>query len=246
MSGDGFLDFLTEESLPLIGICVTILGIVLASVFVVRRELPVPNYTDVANIIVAYVALTSLYLAWRELIRKTRPSVTLDFAYDYPEEAGVKERMSLKLTNSGENVVIPVNVWYGYVKRSGDEYYFNNTDMSKFQEDGLQSGETAEVEVGDNVAMIQVTNLNFRDWKGEGVSISDFSIGDTQNRSHIVESGGDLQVKIQKMFHAVMESDIQLGIKYSEEELRTSEVNDILAQADWIDEDQISESAFGS
>lgn len=141
MRKNGFLDFLVEESRSLIGIAVLVLGIATFSVGVFSWALPVPTYADVANLIVAYVAVTSLYLAWRELIRKTRPSVTLDFAYEYPDSDDVQERMKLKLTNSGTNVITPTNVWYGYVKRISDEYSFNNTDMSIFQEDGLEPGE---------------------------------------------------------------------------------------------------------
>lgn len=233
MRNSGFLDFLAEEGRSLFAIALFVIGIAILSVGVFRRGLPAPSYADVANLILAYVAVTSLYLAWRELIRKTRPSVTLDFSYEYPEEDDVQERMTLKLTNSGTNVVTPTNVWYGYVKRIGDEYAFNNTDMSIFQEDGLESGGTAEIEIGDDVAMLQVTNLNILDWRGEGVSISQFPVGATQNRSHVVASGGDLQVKVQKLFDAVMESDTQLGIRYSEEDLRTTDIDDILAEADW-------------
>lgn len=233
MRNTGFLDFLLEEARSLAGIAIVVLGIAFLSVWVFRESLPVPTYADVANLIVAYVALTSLYLAWRELIRKTRPSVTLDFTYEYPDENDVQERMTLKLTNSGTNVVTPTNVWYGYAKRFGDEYSFNNTEMSIFQEDGLEPGETAEIQIGDNVAMLRVTNLNILDWRGEGVSIGQFPIGDTQNRSHVVDAEGDLQIKVQRMFDAVMESDTQLAIRYSENDLRNSSVEDILADADW-------------
>lgn len=233
MRNDGFWDFLNEECRSLAGIGVVVFGVATVSVGVLRQTLPVPTYTDVANLILAYVAVTSLYLAWRELIRNTRPRVTLDFAYQYPDDDGVQERMTLKLTNSGTNVVTPANVWYGYVERSDDRYYFSNTEMSNFDEDGLEPGETAEVEIGDDIAMLRVKNLNILDWRSQGVSISEFPSGKTQNRSHVVESGGRLQVRVQKLFDAVMESDVQLGVKYSEEELRTSEIQDILADADW-------------
>ncbi len=228
MRNSGFLDFLAEEVRSLIAIAIFVVGIAAISVSIFRRELPAPTYADVANLILAYVAVTSLYLAWRELIRKTRPSVTLDFAYEFPEE-----RMILKLTNSGTNVVTPTNVWYGRVKRMGDKYSFTNTDMSIFQEDGLEPGETAEIVIGDDVAMLRVTNLNILDWRGEGVSISQFPVGETQNRSHVVASGGRLQVKVQKLFDAVMESETQLGIKYSEEDLRSTDIKDVLTKADW-------------
>jgi hypothetical protein len=241
MRNDGFQDFLGEEWRSLVGIGVVVLGVATVSVGVVRQSLPVPTYADVANLIIAYVAVTSLYLAWRELIRKTRPRVTLDFAYEYPDDDDVQERMTLKLTNSGTNVVTPANVWYGYVERSDDGYYFSNTEMSNFGEDGLEPGETAEVEIGDDIAMLRVKNLNILDWRGQGVSISEFPSGKTQNRSHVVEPGGRLQVRVQKLFDAVMESDVQLGIKYSEDKLRTSEVQDILADADWAGTPQYGE-----
>lgn len=84
--------------------------------------------------------------------------------------------------------------------------------------------------------MLRVTNLNILDWRGEGVSISQFPIGGTQNRSHVVESGGDLQIRVQKLFDVVMKSETQLGIRYSEDDLRASSVDDILANADWYGE----------
>ncbi|WP_152415795.1 hypothetical protein [Halovivax asiaticus] len=231
MRNNGLLDFIFEEHRPLVGIAIILLGIIAISAGVFRQGLPVPTYTDVANLIVAYVAITSLYLAWRELIRKTRPNVTLDFTYDYPDNDDVQEQMILKLTNSGTNVVTPSNVWYGYVKRSGNEYTFKNAEMSEFQEDGLEPGETAEIKIGNDIVMLRVTNLNIRDWRGEGVTISQFPITDTQNRIHVVGKGEDIEVKVQKLFDEVMKSNIGLVRRFSKDRIQSSEVDKVLSEA---------------
>lgn len=88
----------------------------------------------------AIVAVTSLYIAWRELVRKTEPNVTVHFDSKSPDDEGCRKQMVLKLTNSGANVITPINTWYGFVRRDGDSYYITNEDMSAFTEDGLRPG----------------------------------------------------------------------------------------------------------
>lgn len=84
-------NFLKREWRVLIGVAV---GLLVATVLVVGLShggsLPMVSYGDVANLTVAIVAVTSLYIAWRELVRKTEPNVTIQFDTEYPDQDGIK------------------------------------------------------------------------------------------------------------------------------------------------------------
>lgn len=221
------LDFVRSEGLGLGVVGLTIAGVAVVIVGVTRGWVfPPVSYADVGSLIVATVAVTSLYIAWRELVRKTEANVTVDYEFEYPDEDGVEERLVLKVINSGANVVTPVNAWYGMVRRMGDDYHFTNTRQSVFSEDVLQPGDTARVEIGDDVVLMELTRVNIRDWKGNGVSLEEFEI-ESVNRVHLADLESDIQVKIQKVFDTVMDISHQFGVRISSEELQTSDVTDL-------------------
>lgn len=225
----GILDFLKQEGRVLVGVAV---GLIVATIIVVGLShggsLPTVTYGDVANLTVAIVAVTSLYIAWRELLRKTEPNVTVHFDTENPDRDDIWNRMVMKLTNSGANVITPVNIVYGLARRDGEDYYLTNLAMSAFDEDGLRPGETAEVTISENVVVLQLKNVNFMDWTGEGVSLERFGPHQNQVRLDPVEPGGDAQVKIQKLFNVVMDVPHQCGLRVSAEELKSSSLDELI------------------
>lgn len=136
----------------------------------------------------------------------------------------------MKLTNSGANVITPVNTWYGLARREGDDYYLTNQEMSAFADDGLKPGETAAVDIGEDVVVLQLRNVNFMDWTGEGVSLDGFGPQRKQVRLDAVDPGGDAQVKIQKLFDVVMDVTYGCGLRVSNEELKSSTLEELIEE----------------
>jgi hypothetical protein len=226
MADNRLLDFLRTEGigLGLIGILVFVFGI---GVVVLSQALGIPSfsYSDVANLIVAIVAVSSLYIAWRELVRKTEHNITVHFDYEFPKGDDVRERMFLKLTNSGTNIITPVNIWYSEVRREDDSYLFIR-DMLNFDEDGLSPGDTATIEIGDDVILMAVETVNIRDWKGSVQTIEEIK-PPMQRQIHLVDSGGKSEVKLQKIFEKFLEYQRLNGLFISAEELRSSTTDEI-------------------
>lgn len=229
MADNRLLDFLRTEGvgLGLIGILVFVFVI---SVVILSQALGIPSfsYSDVANLIVAFVAVSSLYIAWRELVRKTEHNITVHFDYEFPEEDDVRERMFLKLTNSGANIITPVNVWYKEVRRVDDSYLFTR-DALYFDEDGLSPGDTATIEIGDEVILMAVDTVNVRDWKGSVQTIEEIK-PPIQRQVHLVGSGGRSEVKLQKIFEKFLEYQHLGSLRISNEELHSSTADEIIEE----------------
>lgn len=231
MEDRGIVDFLRREGRALLSIALAVLGVAVMAVGISRGgTLPPLSYGDVGGLIVAFVAVSSLYIAWRELVRKTQPNVTIDFSTEYPDLDGIQERMLLKLTNSGANVITPINAWYGLVRKDGASYYLTNEDMCVFDDDGLSPGETAEAQIGEDIVLAQLKNVNIRDWTGSGVSLDKFGRDRRQIRTHLVESHGDAEVRLQKLFDVLMERDIHQGIRVPYEELQSHSLDELIEE----------------
>lgn len=232
MNGTKLFDFMKSEGQGLGIIGLVVFGL---AILVVRgsRWLSMPSfsYTAVANLIVATVAVTSLYIAWRELIRKTRPNITIRYESEIQDNGEDYESLSMNVINSGENVLTPINAWYGLVGQMDDDFYFTNHEMGIFDERGLQSGEAAQLEIGSNVVLFRLKQVNIRDWKGSGVSIEDI------DNDRVIQIGqgrveSDLQVKIQKIFEAILTVERGCGISVSPDEIRSSKVDELLEKYD--------------
>lgn len=231
MAPRGLADFIRREGRGLAGIGLAVLATAIILVAVSRGgTLPPLSYGAAANLIIAIVAVTSLYIAWREFVRKTEPNVTIEFGTTYPDVEGIRNRMVLKATNSGANIITPINAWYGLVRKEASAYYLTNEDMCAFDEDALRPGDTAEATLDDDVVVMQLKNVNFRDWTGEGVSIDRFGRDRRQVRLDLVEPGGDAQVKIQKLFDVVMDIPHHTGLRISEEEIQSSSVEELVEE----------------
>lgn len=237
MARDRVVDFFLYEGRGLAAAGLVVLTLIVLVVGLTRNgNFPPVTYGDVANGVIAVVAVASLYIAWRELIRKTRPNITVHFDYEFPKEEAIKERMFLKLTNSGANVVTPISVWYAAIERDGDEYHFLRENIREFDQTGLQPGDTTQVEIGENIVMIQITHVGIRDWRGDGLVIEDLPQGNTRNRSHIANPEGDIQVRIQKLFSIAMDHPTVGGARFTEDELLSSTVDEIVEGRGWKDE----------
>lgn len=227
MARDTFTTFLTKEWRGLLLAFSIVLGLAILSVVIGERIGLSIGYSDFGSIVLATVALASLFIAWRELSRKTQPNTTIFFDFDRREDG--TQVANLKLTNSGANVLTPINVWYGAVwKTDLGEYFFTNTRHTAFQADGLQPGETAVEELGENLAMLQLKTVNIRDWKGEGVTLEDFNAYEYPVKTEQMDQ--DIQVEIQRIFKAVMRIETQFGRPLTPDEIRQGEVGDAIKE----------------
>lgn len=228
MVSHGLEEMMRQEGRGIGIIAIALFAISLAIVGMTKGSIPGFSYGDVANLVVAIVAVSSLYIAWRELIRKTQPNVIIDFGTEYSEEDG--ERMVLKLTNSGANIINPLNTWYAVARLDGDGYFFSNNEMGVFEDDVLMPGETSEVVIGDEVVVMLPKSINIKDWTGSGVTLEDFDHDMKQIRLGPVDAEGDVQVKIQKIFNIVMDLPYRCGITIPSDEILSSSVNEIEAR----------------
>lgn len=224
-------DFVRREGrgLGVIGLFVFGLAVLLVSG---SRWLNLPSlsYTAVANLIVAAVATTSLYIAWRELIRKTQPNITIDYDSQFRDD-GTVELLSMDVINSGENVLTPTSAWYGMVKQVDDGLYFTNREIDFFDEGSLQTGDAVTIEIDDDVILFRLRQVNITDWRGNSDSIEDI---ERDRVNPILHSGieSDLHVPIQKLFDAVMNLKRGCGITISTDELHSLEVHELREKYD--------------
>ena len=190
-------------------------------------DFPPPSYSDIADFAVAIVATTSLYIAWRELVRKTEPNVTIDFEIEESKIRGVQEKLTLKLINPGANIITPVNVWFRCAQKTDSGYRFSNREHRAFPEDGLNPGNHAEVELGKDLIAIDLDNINIRDWKGKANSLTKFKI-DAPVRTSVVESNSDVDVKMQKLFDKLANIDHGYTIEIPKKEFQEEDIDKII------------------
>lgn len=251
------LDFIRSEGVGVGIIGVAVFGLALLIVGVSQwLNGPPITYTAVANLIVATVASASLYIAWRELVRKTQPNITVGYDFEPLEDDSTREQMQMEVVNSGENVLTPTTVEYGLVKKDGEQFYFTNWELGEFDDSGLQPGEVAQLDIGTDVVLFQLIRVHLLDWKGDGTTISDVS-NDRVNRMWMYSEGRGNDIKIQKLFDAVLNVQHQLGSSIPIEDLQSSSVEELIEEhgltpgisvgrvADGDDETEVQEEGAG-
>lgn len=239
MSDSRIFEFLRREGpvLVSIGALVFVLAIGINEISRILG-LTLFTYSDVADLILAIVAVTSLYIAWRELVRKVDPNVLVRFEYQYPDNNEVREHMCLKLTNSGESVVTPFNSWYYIAERIKGGYTFSK-DTVDFEDDALQSGETSQEVLGKDIVLLKLETINISDWRGDVVTIEEFP-QDKQVRNHLMKGNSRNDVKLQKLFNDFVAHPYISSLKVDDEEIMNKKYETLTDELGLSDTDESS------
>lgn len=198
------------------------------------------SYSSFPSYVLASVAVSSLYVAWREFWRKTNPKVTMHLSRDYAENSPA---VKVKLSNTGPIPVRPINIWYAVAKKDGDEIGFYSQEMSSFQDEILDVGEeTEELYLEKDAVVLQVKSLNIQYGQESGQSIDYLDSG--RGRVHnlkLVEN--DSQVPVQKILDKIIEWDKGYGGKIKDSRLDSKTIEEFVEENLEYDE-EIYEPGF--
>lgn len=165
--------------------------------------------------IVAIVAIISLYVALKKFVFKTRRKVLC-----YIEKKDKKIILRV-LNTSSASVIVHLLIYY-YVKKSGDEYIFN--EKRKHIGEHLKRGEETKIALKDkDFVLFQFDTLLYDNWKGEMIvkEVDDhyFTLEDVES---------DHQIPLQKIFEAFIEKKWFGSSNITEEELNEHSAKEII------------------
>jgi len=217
MALEGIREFISKEGRTLAAIGI---GLLLLVNFLVissgNARIPPVTVSDVANLIIAIVATSSLYIAWRELIRKTHPNIAVD--YDSSHSKG-NEGLGLSLTNSGASIVLPENAWYSYVSMENGDLHFSTHGHSVFHTESLTPGDTISANIEQQIVLLYLDRIYIRDWQGDSKAIENFEKSEIQ-RLYLVGTEGRTQVKVQKILRELESLDYDCSIRIPLDEIQ--------------------------
>lgn len=228
------IDAVSELFLPLLIIVAAILGlsvIIKQTMLEIGFEFAMPG---IGSIMIASTGVLSLFLAWKEFIYKNK--VYLEYDWDFTKKDD-QETAELTFTNTSDRIVrlnyltASIATWRKYDSDKEDAIYFNNKKTFYFDDKTIEPGDSATVNVGDNLVLFDIIDLPVRNWKGEKVELeNDLTVLErTLKRTdrtpeELLRSGP----KLYEIYEEVQNIDHSLGTQCSISEIKQKSVEELM------------------
>lgn len=194
------------------------------------------NTIDFAGLFLASVAFVSLWVGWSKLYWKRTPQFTLKTLLRY-KDGDQKNVIEFDLINTGEIPISPINLRYAYIEEIEEDKFLLSTHKSYgFNKSSLKPGNSCSGEIKRNVFALQP--LEFNVGYGEHETLSKDYSGERMNvdLDYVKGVEGDIDYKLQRILKAAIEENRGIGRTYTLEELKDSQVNDLIEELRFEDE----------